>query len=141
MVYTVVFGINSTHNAVRKCEIALGFASHYFTLPVTALLVLLLWYLVIPNTTVDHRITYTNTVGKLQSWILCTCMHVCKQSSVYLLQLLFVLSILDRRRFLPHQWWHLAVDCSRIHTGAGHCSRIVAAPNSVLKLIVAAGSA
>ena len=33
MVYTVVFGINSTHNAVRKCEIVLGFASHYFTLP------------------------------------------------------------------------------------------------------------
>ena len=30
MVHTVVFG---TRNAVRKCEIALGFASHYFTLP------------------------------------------------------------------------------------------------------------
>ena len=29
----VVFGINSICNAVRKCEIALGFASHYFTLP------------------------------------------------------------------------------------------------------------
>ena len=38
MVHTVVFGINSTRNAVRKCEIALGFASHYFT---TALLALL----------------------------------------------------------------------------------------------------
>ena len=33
MVYTVVFGINSIHNAVRKREIALGYASHYFTLP------------------------------------------------------------------------------------------------------------
>ena len=33
MVHTVVFGINSTRNAVRKCEIALGFALHYFTLP------------------------------------------------------------------------------------------------------------
>ena len=33
MVHTVVLGINSTRNAVRKCEIALGFASHYFTLP------------------------------------------------------------------------------------------------------------
>ena len=33
MVCTVVFGINSTRNAVRKCEIALGYASHYFTLP------------------------------------------------------------------------------------------------------------
>ena len=30
---TVVFGINSASSAVRKCEIALGFASHYFTLP------------------------------------------------------------------------------------------------------------
>ena len=33
MVHTVVFGINSTRNAVRKCEIALGYASHFFTLP------------------------------------------------------------------------------------------------------------
>ena len=33
MVHTVVFGINSTCNAVRKYEIALSFASHYFTLP------------------------------------------------------------------------------------------------------------
>ena len=33
MVHTVVLGINSTRNAVWKCEIALGFASHYFTLP------------------------------------------------------------------------------------------------------------
>ena len=28
-----ILGINGTHNAVRKCEIALGFALHYFTLP------------------------------------------------------------------------------------------------------------
>ena len=33
MVYTVVFEINSTHNAVRKCEIALRFVLHYLTVP------------------------------------------------------------------------------------------------------------
>ena len=45
MVYAVVFGINSTRKAVRKCEIVRG--EHFLT----ALLVLLM-----PNTAVDHPI-------------------------------------------------------------------------------------
>ena len=31
--WSMLFGIKSTCNAVRKCEIALSFASHYFILP------------------------------------------------------------------------------------------------------------
>ena len=50
----VVFGINSTRNAVRKCKIALGFASHYFTLPDCSARA------INPKYQVDHPITYTN---------------------------------------------------------------------------------
>ena len=36
---------------------------------------------------------------------------------------------------------YLTVDCSHTHTGTGRHSRIVATPNCVLKLIVAAAAA
>ena len=61
-----VFGINSTRNAVRKCKIALGFASHYFTLPDC------IARAINPKYQVDHPITYTNRdifVLKVFRWL------------------------------------------------------------------------
>ena len=56
MISCIVFGINSSRNAGWKTVIVLGFTSHYYSFP-PALLALL-----IPNTTANHTITYTNTI-------------------------------------------------------------------------------